>query len=345
MEKSKRFLVPKNINEFSNKENQCSPQKSNAMNLMSDRRVFRGSMFAAKAHSPAPWPILDPLKAHETAEKAFQRHVELTQDEKAHKSLSKSLKKYQKQIKEASKIDRPGYQGSRNTSSRLNVPVQTETYLEEIFDRPEESAQECQTEALPDRPSTPLFTPRKSGIDNETQILPGELFDFDTECQPIIESLLGKVLEQSLLEMLEEQELEELAAQKNAHLERKQIELVEVQRMDAIEERKHQEIEARLEEERQKSKNETKKRHNLATSIFSKKIVDSIIPAVMHDLEESGYFVDPIQKEIDVDFTPSLMSKIKLKYDEEKDIHDLAVEIINEACLEDYLEVSPQNEA
>ena len=50
-------------------------------------------------------------------------------------------------------------------------------------------------------------------------------------------------------------------------------------------------------------------------------------------------------KEIDEDFTPSLMSKIKLKYDEEKDIHDLAVEIINEACLEDYLEVSPQNEA
>ena len=89
--------------------------------------------------------------------------------------MSKSLKKYQKQIKEASKIDRPGYQGSRNASSRLNVPVQTETYLEEIFDRPEESAQECQTEALPDRPSTPLFTPRKSGIDNETQILPGEV--------------------------------------------------------------------------------------------------------------------------------------------------------------------------
>ena len=57
--------------------------------------------------------------------------------------------------------------------------------------------------------------------------------------------------------------------------------------------------EARLEEERQKSKNETKKRHNLTASIFSKKIADSIIPAVMHDLEESGYFVDPIQKGID----------------------------------------------
>lgn len=36
----------------------------------------------------------------------------------------------------------------------------------------------------------------------------GELFDFDTEVEPLLEVLVGKVLEQALCEVLEEEELE-----------------------------------------------------------------------------------------------------------------------------------------
>jgi hypothetical protein len=35
-----------------------------------------------------------------------------------------------------------------------------------------------------------------------------ELFDFDTEVEPLLEVLVGKVLEQALCEVLEEEELE-----------------------------------------------------------------------------------------------------------------------------------------
>jgi hypothetical protein len=48
--------------------------------------------------------------------------------------------------------------------------------------------------------------------------LSGELFDFDTEVEPLLEVLVGKVLEQALLEVLEEEELSAMRAHQ-AHFE------------------------------------------------------------------------------------------------------------------------------
>jgi hypothetical protein len=47
-----------------------------------------------------------------------------------------------------------------------------------------------------DRPPTPLFIPMKIGVDVETQIAAGDLFDFNFEVEPILEVLVGKTLEQ-----------------------------------------------------------------------------------------------------------------------------------------------------
>ena len=47
----------------------------------------------------------------------------------------------------------------------------------------------------------------KTGVDQETQIYEGDLFDFDSEVDPILEVLVGKTLEQSMMEVMEEEEL------------------------------------------------------------------------------------------------------------------------------------------
>lgn len=104
-----------------------------------------------------------------------------------------------------------------------------------------------------------------------------------------------------MLELMEAQELQQLQIQKNSHMERKQIEMVELQRLEAEEARKVTEIEMRIEEEKQKSAERLKKKKELAASIFSKKIADIIVPAVVFDLENSGYFVDPIKTGICLD--------------------------------------------
>lgn len=63
----------------------------------------------------------------------------------------------------------------------LNLISQTDVYLEELTDRMPEASVDTQTDAFMDRPQTPLYVPQKSGVDVETQILEGDLFDFDFE--------------------------------------------------------------------------------------------------------------------------------------------------------------------
>lgn len=61
---------------------------------------------------------------------------------------------------------------------------------------------DTQTDAFLDRPVTPLFMQQKRGVDAETQIENGDLFDFNMEVEPLLEVLVGKTLEQGLMEVL-----------------------------------------------------------------------------------------------------------------------------------------------
>lgn len=85
------------------------------------------------------------------------------------------------------------------------MDVQTELYLEELTDAPQETEAEAQTDAFLDRPATPLYVPLKVGADVATQIEPGELFNFDVEVEPLLEVLVGKTMEQALQEVCEEE--------------------------------------------------------------------------------------------------------------------------------------------
>lgn len=98
-------------------------------------------------------------------------------------------------------------------AGRTHMDVQTDPFLEELADKVAEENVYTQTDAFMDRPVTPLFVPKSSGFDKATQIVDGELFDFDLEVQPILEVLVGKTLEQAWLEMQEEDELAALRSQ------------------------------------------------------------------------------------------------------------------------------------
>jgi hypothetical protein len=74
----------------------------------------------------------------------------------------------------------------------------------------------------------------------------GELFDFDFEVEPILEVLVGKVLEQGLMEVLEEEELSAMRSHQEHFEQVRNAELVATQRMEAAEQRKAEEKERRL---------------------------------------------------------------------------------------------------
>lgn len=97
-------------------------------------------------------------------------------------------------------------------SGRQHVEIQTDVFLEELSDKVPEAIASTQTDPFLDRAPSPLFIPRKTGKDVATEILDGELFDFDSEVQPLLDMLIGKTLEQAVMELSEESELASLRA-------------------------------------------------------------------------------------------------------------------------------------
>ncbi|KAG9344649.1 hypothetical protein JZ751_010334 [Albula glossodonta] len=202
----------------------------NYANIMYDRRVVRGNTYAQNI-LPAT-AQKDPIE--------IQRQQEARRRAIAHKRAKAHFR-----IKTPEAVE-----------GRQHIDVQTELYLEELSDRVEESSVECQTDAFLDKPPSPLFIPAKTGRDVATQIeegevsgltctsiaslLPLQLFDFDLEVRPLLETLVGKTVEQSLQEVMEEEELASLRAQQRAYEELHNLELVQVQRLEERE-RRHRE--------------------------------------------------------------------------------------------------------
>lgn len=65
-----------------------------------------------------------------------------------------------------------------------------------------------------------------------TEITEGELFDFDSEVQPILEALIGRTLQQALNEVVHEEEIAELKEQQAKMQAIREAELAELRRME-----------------------------------------------------------------------------------------------------------------
>jgi radial spoke head protein 3 len=150
--------------------------------------------------------LKEPLKQQQQEEKQEEEKQQKEQQEQKETAL-------RRQRLEQRKLDREmALQSSSSRSpepvqGRSNIQVQTELYLEEITERVAETNVDTQTDALMDRPPSPLFVPQKHGVDAATEILEGDLFNFDVEVEGILQVIVGKTLEQSLLEVMKEEEL------------------------------------------------------------------------------------------------------------------------------------------
>ncbi|XP_078503118.1 radial spoke head protein 3 homolog [Lissotriton helveticus] len=254
-------------------------------NIMYDRRVVRGNTYAQSTLPLGAQP--DPL--------------ELARQQELHRrAIAKKRAKEQLRIRTPEAVE-----------GRKHVDVQTELYLEELTDRVEEVDMECQTDAFLDRPPTPLFIPAKTGADVATQIEEGELFDFDIEVKPMLEVLVGKTIEQALLEVMEEEELANLRAMQRAFEELRNAELAEVQRLEDKERRHRDEKERRRKQQRDALMKEKETAEKIAARAFAQRYLADLIPSVFSNLRDSGYFYDPVERDVETGFIPWLMTKVE----------------------------------
>lgn len=257
---------------------------SNYGNIMYDRRVVRGNTYAQHIIPTTAQP--DPVE--------IQRQQELRRRAIARK---RAREQFRPRTPEA-------------LQGRKHIDVQTELYLEELSDVIVATDIECQTDAFLDKPATPLFIPAKSGKDVATQIEEGELFDFDREVQPLLEVLVGKTIEQSLEEVMEEEELACLRAQQRAFEELRNNELAEVRRLQEQERRHSEEKARRIAQQKEVLQKEKETAEKIAARAYTQQYLADLVPAVFTSLRSHGYFYDPVEKDIETNFLPWLMSEV-----------------------------------
>ncbi|XP_064618021.1 radial spoke head protein 3 homolog B-like [Liolophura sinensis] len=256
-------------------------------NIMYDRRIVRGNTYAQHTLPAHAQP--DPIE--------IQR-----QQENRRRAIARKRAKEQLRPRSPEPVE-----------GRKHIDVQTELYLEELSDRVEEADVECQTDAFLDRPPTPLFVPAKTGVDVDTQIMEGDLFDFDIEVKPILEVLVGKTVEQSLLEVMEEEELYNLRSQQRAFEELRNAELVEQQRLEEQERRHREEKERRMKQQREILRKEKETAEKIAARAFAQSYLADLVPSVFGTLSDNGYFYDPVERDVEQGFLPWLMDQVTVQ--------------------------------
>ncbi|GAB1604864.1 radial spoke head protein 3 homolog [Argonauta hians] len=267
------------------KKYQKTPDESPVYNnIMYDQRVVRGNTYALSTIPAQAQP--DPLEA-------FRREEV--------KRRAKARRRAKEQFDRLTPEPVPG---------RKHVDVQTELYLEEITNRAEEADVDVQTDYFLDRPPSPLFIPYKTGIDVETQILEGELFDFNTEVQAILEVLVGKTVEQSLIEVLEEEELANLRQQQRYYIELRNAELAEQQRLQEQNRRKVEEKTNRMAQQLHLNQKESETAEKISAMTFARSYLRDLIPTVFALLSDNGYFYDIVERDIEDGFLPWLLASV-----------------------------------
>lgn len=277
-----------------------------SQNLMYDARVVRGNTYSAKVLSAD-------LKNDVAASTGPRKFPKKTQGRRTYSTKRSSTP--------------PAVEG------RSHMVMQTEDFLEELTDRPIEQDAETQTQPFMDRPASPLFVRAKIGFDVQTQIESGDLFDFNTEVEPILEVLVGKTIHVAMLEIMQEEELEAIRLQQEEYETVRNIEMAEVQRLEAEIKRKQLEKERRVMQEKKRLEDRRRLEETIAARQFTTQFLGELHTSVFDVLEEQGHFYDPVKREIEENFMGNLLNGVTRGADRYEAASVIMLEILEQARI------------
>lgn len=184
---------------------------------------------------------------------------------------------------------------------RRHEEIQTEKYLEELFDHPPERHIDCQTEQfyLQAPPMAP-YVPYTTGVDAYTQVDDGDLYDFDTEVEPLIQSIVNVSVEQAILEVLHEEQVAEMREQQQKFLALREAEMAELRRLEAEEQRTQVEKERRQHLEQVSANLDEQMRERATAAKMIQGYVSQMIPDVIDaiDVHIQGRSVAELQDKL-----------------------------------------------
>ena len=126
---------------------------------------------------------------------------------------------------------------------------------------------------------------------------------------------MGKTLEQSMMEVMEEEELANMRAHQEHFEQIRNAELAETQRLEEAEKRRSQEKERRVQQEKERVAREAQVTEKVAARTFTKGFLSELQSSVVSNLQDAGFFYDPLEAEVTQDFMPWLMESMAEKLD------------------------------
>jgi hypothetical protein len=280
--------------------------------LQSDPRVFRGSTVSARAEPEEQKPKLTLRRSHKPKElepRPFD--IPLPPPDREPVDLSRHLIAEEVEIAVAL------------------AESQTDVFLPEVPERE--------------------FVPMKTGIDAETQIYPGDLFNFDLEVAPILDVLVTKTLEQALTEVDDEDELANVAEFKKEWM-RRQKNLVADWETTVGEERKRaEEKEKVVAAHKAKKARQEKLMHKLACKGAAAEYLTNLVPTATSSLIEAGQFQEILRTPLETDFLPWLLVAASEVYQKKIESHrivdslaDVAASKVRETSMQAVVDLKKE---
>ena len=135
-----------------------------------------------------------------------------------------------------------------------------------------------------------IFIPQKLGKDVGTQILDGELFNFDRDVQPLLTVVVGKTLEQSLLEIEQEDEIANLREAKLMYIKKKNDNDKRIKNLEDREIQKKYNNDAKKEHRKQMREIRKTTQKELISRVMSKTYLRDLLTNAYTDLIHRGQF-------------------------------------------------------
>lgn len=221
---------------------------------------------------------------------------------------------------------------------RRHETIQTERYLEELLSRPIERSAECQTDLYLNPVPEPPYIQPKTGIDASTHIEEGDLFDFDVEVEPILDSLINITVKHALEEVMHEEQMASLRREKERYLALREAEMAELRRLEANEIRLTSEKQRRERFQQIANDLDAELRENVSAAKLLEGYVAQLLPEILETIQQE--IANKNANELENIFLPWLAREVAKEVGQMVDARDILVEMVGDIVRQQAAEYS-----
>lgn len=211
---------------------------------------------------------------------------------------------------------------------RRHETIQTERYLEELLSHPIERSAECQTDLYLNPAPEPPYIQSKTGIDASTHIEEGDLFDFDVEVEPILDSLINVTVKHALEEVMHEEQMASLRREKERYLALREAEMAELRRLEANEIRLTSEKQRRERFQQTANDLDAELRDHVSAAKLLEGYVAELLPAILETIQNE--IANKNANELENIFLPWLAREVAKEVGQMVDARDILVEMVGD---------------